>query len=384
MELAAKSQLVDGEQNLCEGGSWESLCEHLHYHVLSHLPVLNLVRASLVSKHWRSIVASPSFIHLHSKGFTPRPWFFLYGINFLVPAKSQAFAYDPYTRKWHCLPLKSFPEHDQTSLAVSSGFLYAITASTHLQICHKHDLFPEFLSLTPPMNCSRRNPIVNFVEDSISDSYKVIVCGGVSVFEDEDLAVEIFDSDAGSWEVCAGLPGEFRGSSSAHWTTSVICKGRFFVHEMYSGSTAALDLHLKTWTPVHVLRPLGVRYSYLVSCAGNLLLAGTCSIQNRGTFALWKVDEVTLDCSEIGQMPEDLYSVFESEEEDKTVNLKCVAAGEMLYVFSLAKHNGYAVVSCQVSDDKCCWMQVPTLARSVNRFDNLVGLCAPVTLKNFF
>jgi len=94
---------------------------------------------------------------------------------------------------------------------------------------------------------------------------------------------------------------------------------------IYSCFISSFDLEKRVWTLAQTLRPPGVILSFLISCQDRLVLAGTCNSSLGPSFNLWRIDERTMEFSEIAIMPQDLlYSLFDSDEDDKFASLKCV------------------------------------------------------------
>ncbi|CAL5356448.1 unnamed protein product [Camellia sinensis] len=55
-------------------------------------------------------------------------------------------------------------------------------------------------------------------------------------------------------------------------------------------------------------------FSFLVSCQDQLVLAGLCNGPRGPAFNWWKIDEKTMEFSEIAIMPQDLlYCLFDSD-----------------------------------------------------------------------
>ena len=91
-------------------------------------------------------------------------------------------------------------------------------------------------------------------------------------------------------------------------------KGKFYVFGICSCSVSCFDLNKHFWSEVQTLRPPRVLFSFLVSCQDQLVLAGLCNGPRGVSFNLWKIDENTMEFSEIPIMPQDLlYCLFDSD-----------------------------------------------------------------------
>ncbi|CAM6098891.1 unnamed protein product [Calypogeia fissa] len=364
--------------------------------ILARLPVTTLLTAGQVCKDWSALIRSRRFIEFYDKVALRKSWFFQCCVNYLCPAKNQGYGYEPETKKWHLISSQCFPTDRGNAFAGSpDGCLYSIFSLTDLS--YKRELLSNLWERAPAMHNSRNSPLLGLVESesessSATDlkSHKLIVAGGVSFFEEDDLAVEIYDSSLGSWELCQSLPVEFRGNCSRHWMTSAIAKGKFYIAEKYSGSTAVLDSDTKVWSSVKTLRPPGVVHSHLLSCQGRLLLAGSCYVNDSHSFKIWEVNEETMECGPIlaSMASELLSSCFDAGEdgqERKGEGLQCVAYGDLIYVFfpiyfrELTRDN--QVVVCDLSSgSSVSWTLLPPLPATAS-YNHVVGLTSPVKLE---
>lgn len=376
---------VDG---VCElhGGSleldWNRLNSDITEVVLSRLPVSSIVRSCIVCKHWYSLITQPSFTA--RLRVCKKPWFFLYGQNNIFLKNNQAFGFDPEANEWIRLPTSSFPQPcAEDSLAGSGGFLFATTGSDCSRFCYAPVLKSSW-KVTAPLRFSRRQPLVGVFKEG---HYGFIVVGGVrfigGLVDIEDrLAVEIYDSSKDSWELCAPLPADFRSGNSSQWLTSALLKGKFYVFGIYSGYISAFDLQHKAWGGVQIVRPPGIIFSFLLACQNNLILAGLRNGADGPMFNLWKVEEESMAFYEVGSMPQELlYSLFDSEEDDKFASLKCVGLGSLIYVFNEEHHKMYPACVCDISPKlDCTWTKVPPLPFPVNRFHKVISFCSTVAL----
>jgi hypothetical protein len=365
--------------------NFSSLSGDLTEHILSLLPIPTLIRASAVCKHWKSIISSPTF---PSEQTQTRPWFFLYGLHNTSSKNHQSFAFDPLTNLWFRLPSSSFPVPSSASSSFlgSHGFLFT-TAPTFCFSPILHRL--SYVFNTSSLNYSRVNPLLG-VFYANSNAPRFIVVGGVrfigNLVDIEDrLAVEIYDPQLNYWEICPPLPDDFRSGNSSLSLSSALFGGKFYVLGIYSCFISSFDLEKRVWTSVQTLRPPGVIFSFLISCQDRLVLAGICNSSHGPSFNLWRIDERTMEFSEIAIMPQDLlYSLFDSDEDDKFASLKCVGLGDLIYVFNEEYHKGYPACVCEISSEsgKCKWRKLPPLPIPVNKFHKVISFCSPVSLHN--
>ncbi|KAJ7961493.1 F-box/kelch-repeat protein [Quillaja saponaria] len=351
--------------------------------ILSFLPIHTLMRSSTVCKLWYSIISSPTFSPIAHNN---KPWFFLYGLHNTNSKNNQSFAFDPISNLWFCLP--TFPSEQQqqpnTSFIGTNGFFFTTAPKfSYTRILHRS------WNLTSPLRFSRINPLLG-VFDNESGLPRFIVVGGVrfigNLVDIEDrLAVEIYDPSLGSWELCPPLPADFRSGNSSFSLSSALFGGRFYVFGIYSCFVSSFDMHEHVWSEVQTLRPPGVIFSFLIACRERLVLAGICNGPLGPSFNLWKIDEKTMEFSEIAIMPRDLlYSLFDSEEDDKFASLKCVGLGDLVYVFNEEYHKIYPACFCEIDSEsgKCNWRRVPQLPLPVNKFHKVISFCSTISMHN--
>lgn len=199
------------------------------------------------------------------------------------------------------------------------------------------------------------------------------------------MDVEIYDPLLGYWELGPPLPQDFRSGNSSSSLSSALFKGRFYVFGIYSCFVSSFDLHRRVWSEVRILRPPGVVFSFLIASRETLVLAGVCNSNSpRGSsFKLWRVDERTMEFSEIGVMPHDLLlSLFDGDEDDRFASLKCVGLGDLVYVFNEDYHKMYPACVCEIHAEsgKCEWRRVPQLPSLMNRFHKVISFSSTVPL----
>ncbi|KAJ4850990.1 hypothetical protein Tsubulata_033386 [Turnera subulata] len=366
---------------------FSSLTSDMTELILSHLPVPSLLRASAVCKHWHALISSPTFPPLHPDHHR-RPWFFLHGLHNISPKNNQSFAFDPSSDSWFSLLPPS--AHDFSGTA---GFLFSTAPSFSFSPLL---INPRWLP-TSPLHYSRINPLLGVFFSRASSSPtkpSFIIVGGVrfigGLVDIEDrLAVEIYDPCTDSWDLAPPLPADFRSGNSSQTLSSALFDGRFFVFGIYSFFVSSFDLGTRVWSQVQTLRPPGVLFAFLIACQELLVLAGMCNGPRGPSFTIWRVDEKSMEFSEITIMPQDLlYGLVDYEEDDKFASLKCVGTGSLLYVFNEEYHKKYPACVCEIGkggdSSKCSWRRVPPLASTVNKFHKVISFCSTVSQRNIF
>ncbi|PON65318.1 F-box domain containing protein [Trema orientale] len=356
--------------------------------ILSYLPIPTLIRASTVCKLWYAIVSSLSFSSTTTQAHHHRnPWFFLYGLHNTSSKNNQSFAFDPVSNLWFRLPVLPTRHHQPTSSCFLGADGFFLTTAPNFAYSR---ILKRAWRVTPPLRFSRINPLLGVSDDGWRRVPRFIVVGGVrfigNLVDIEDrLAVEIYNPDSDSWDLFPPLPADFRSGNSSQSLSSALFRGRFYVFGIYSCFVSSFDLAQHVWSEVQILRPPGVVFSFLIACQDRLVLAGICNAPVGQSFNLWRIDEKTMEFSEIAIMPQDLlYSLFDSDEDDKFASLKCVGLGNLIYVFNEEYHKKYPACVCEIGGEsgKCSWRRVPQLPSPVNKFHQVISFCSTVSLHN--
>ncbi|KAF5741252.1 Galactose oxidase/kelch repeat superfamily protein isoform 1 [Tripterygium wilfordii] len=356
-----------------EYSAFTTLSDELTEHILSLLPIPSLLRASAVCNHWRSLISSPLFPHRNHL-----PWFFLLGLHNTSSKNHQSFAFDPISHSWFRLPAPTLLTSSYPPSA-SHGFLF----TTADQFSFSPVINPRWTS-TSPLRFPRINPLFAALPDSSADRFLVVggvrFIGGLVDIEDHPLATEIYNSSLNSWELCPPLPEDFVSQS----LSSALFGNRFYVFEIHSCFMSYFDLDNRVWSQIQMLRPPGVIFSFLIACKGMLVLAGMCNSPT--SLNLWKIEESTMELSEIAIMPLDLlYGLIDSEEDDKFACLKCVGMGNLIYVFNDEYHKKFPACVCEIDSVKgsCSWRRLPQLPLPVNKFHKVISFSSTVSGADF-
>lgn len=212
---------------------FRQLSDDMLEYILARLPLFPIKAAKKVCKRWETVINTPQFDILHKELGEQQPWLVCYGANHLVPSKSRSFAYDVETDAWITLPSLQFPFHNSGSLAGASGVVYAIAGPREDRLWYKLTSsasspasFGETWYETPVMGFPRSAPVVSVTLGTgrTDIGHKVVVAGGVPEFEDEHMAVEVFDSEIGKC-FCISLPMPFFEAGNlliSCWITSSV------------------------------------------------------------------------------------------------------------------------------------------------------------------
>ncbi|XP_016576211.2 F-box/kelch-repeat protein At3g24760, partial [Capsicum annuum] len=362
--------------------NWNYLSSDLTEKILSYLPIRSIIIASSVCKNWNSIITSSSFTTKISTTKN-KPWLFLCGQNSIFFKNNQAFAYDPNSNEWISLPISTLLSQD--FFIGSNGFFFS-TSSENFSF---KPIFNGIWNQTSPSRFPRCNPLVGVYYNN--DGPRFIVVGGVRfvgglVDVEDRLAVEVYNPNLDSWELCPPLPADFRSGNSSQWLCSALLRKRLYVFGIYSCFVTCFDLDEHVWSEVETLRPPGILFSFLVTCRECLVLGGLCNLQSGPSFVLWKVDEKTMqEFSEIAIMPNELMCcLFDSDEDDRFASLKCVGLGNLVYVYNEEHYKSYPACVCEFTSEfgMCSWRKLPNLPASASKFHRVVSFCSAASLDN--
>ncbi|PIN25639.1 hypothetical protein CDL12_01616 [Handroanthus impetiginosus] len=359
--------------------TWDCLGPDLTELILSYLPIPSIIRASSVCKLWNSIIRSHSFktqVSNHSKRL---PCLFIFGPNKNFIANnndSHVFAFDPDYDSW--IKLSKIILLTNNFFAASNGLFFFTTSSG------KFSFQGVVNRQTMPLGFFRYcNPLIGVYNEppDCSKPARFIAVGGIGP-ADGRLAFDIYNPHHDSWELISPhVPGTFKRSDIL--LSSALFKGKFYIRGIYSGFISSFDMEKHLWTDIQTLRPPGTLFSYLISCQGQLVLAGLCSVNCNLEFKLWKIDEKTLDFSEIGVMPGDMLSSFIGKKgiKEKLACLKCIGLGDIVYVFNEESRWSKGVCVCEIYDSgKYRWTRIPDLPQPVKNVQMVVSFSSSVSV----
>jgi len=207
---------------------------------------------------------------------------------------------------------------------------------------------------------------------------------GGRVFFPAHRAVEVFDSESGTWESYGDMPDLFLAFHDRRYMSGVVCDNKFYVSEHYIAQTNRLrihflDLYTKQWASVQLERPEGLIYLHIMAMGTTLVLVGLCADSTNEDLALklWKVDLKTLSLIQIGVMPSELTALVKYPPVsgpwtflvDENLVYFCMQKGEVVLVeVSLEEHKTY-------------WRLLPAYpdAQGLILFDCFVPFCASIS-----
>ncbi|KAL1194141.1 F-box/kelch-repeat protein [Cardamine amara subsp. amara] len=365
----------NGEEDSIDGDILES--------ILSYLPLLDLDSACQVSKSWNRAV----FFSL--RRLKSMPWLFIYSQRASPPynMSTTAMAYDPKSDQWIHLK-KTAPsspgEHVSVARSSHSTLLYALSPA---RFSFSIDAFHlTWRDVTPP-RVWRIDPIVAVVGRSL------IVAGGVSEFEDDRFAVELFDIGGDAWERCESMPDFLYESASSTWLSVAASSEKMILTEKRSGLACSFDPETKSWTKLLDFCPGECRlYSRSIGFSGNrLIMAGIVGDEeeNPTGIELWEVvsDEspMNLKFESIGSMPKACFDKLRVTDYDwPLTSITLNAVGNMVYIHNSAETGD--IVAAEIEEGKLCkWRSLPNanaIWNTSNAAERLIVACSNVSFSD--
>ncbi|KAJ9176360.1 hypothetical protein P3X46_011680 [Hevea brasiliensis] len=142
----------------------------------------------------------------------------------------------------------------------------------------------------------RTDPIVTVV------SHRVIA-GGACDFEDDPLAVEMYDLRTRMWETCESMTAIFKDSAASTWLSTVVRGNKMYVAEKSSGVAYWFDPETKSWYgPYNLCPQRNTCISAIAFADDRVILIG-----------LIGDNEQEVLCREIGEMPKQLVAKLRGE-----------------------------------------------------------------------
>lgn len=317
---------------------------------LSHVPLVDLASASLVSRPWRHAV-STSLRHSSKP-----PWLVVHVQDTVPPYSITTHAYDPLSHAWIRIRGLSV-RHVSVLRSSNSTLLYMLSPSRFAFSVDPLRLTWRHADAAPAV--WRTDPMVALV-----GGRHLVVAGGTSEYEDDPLAVEVYDVGARTWERCESMPVSLKHSASSTWLSVAVHDetGKVYVTEKRSGRSYAFGASTKAWHGAFDLCADEGGFWWVTGFAGGrLILVGLLGRAEdvRGV-KMWEVSGESLEHrKEMGEMPGRLLAKLKG-------NSPCVwsicmsAMGDFVYL-----HNPWdpeQVIQCEIVDGGCRWDSVRNAA----------------------
>ncbi|KAI3435201.1 F-box domain-containing protein [Psidium guajava] len=374
-----RTNLDDNEEDEEAGAVTVSSHSPLHGDVLeltlSHVPLVDLVPAARVSRSW-SLAVSSSLSHFRK----PKPWLLVHYQSTRSPHVVSTRAYDPRSRVW--MDLEVGPDRRQPAATLASAL-----RSSHSTLLY--GLSPARLSFSSdplhltwrhasPPSAWRVDPVVALVGS------RLVVAGGACDFEDDPLSVEVYDTQAHTWSVCASMPAPLKDSSASVWLSVAADRRRMYAMEKLTGATHAFDPEVGAWRGPYDLRPDRDAFYSVIGFAGDrLVVLGLLgNSEDVKGVKLWGSIGVGADkLEEICEMPEEL--VKELKDDNCCVSsISMCSRGDFVFVYSNSKPE--IVFWCEREDESGVWRwgtARDAAARGRNLGQRVAYTCAEVGIR---
>ncbi|WJX62027.1 hypothetical protein P8452_47067 [Trifolium repens] len=322
--------------------------------IFSLVPLIELVPSCHVSKSWNKTVFS-SLSHIKQI----KPWL----IILTQPTRANssrvniAHAYDPRSHAWIQItklqPLINKTHEISAVRSSHSTLLYKISPS---EFSFSLDALHLEWHKAPSPRVWRTDPIVARV------GKRVVVAGGVCEFEDDPLAVEMYDMEIGNWVVCPSMPTRLKSVSASTWLSVTVVGEAMFMTEKNSGLTYSFNTITMNWEgPYNLCPDESVFYSITGILSEKLTVAGLVGEPgNVKEVKLWRVkEELGSGMEEIGSMPKEMVEKLKGDSEFGSIEV--VWVGNFVYLRNTLVLE--ELVVCEVVNGNLCeWKSVKNAA----------------------
>lgn len=322
--------------------------------IFSLVPLVELVPSCHVSKSWNKTVFS-SLSHIRQI----KPWLII--LTQPTRAKSSrvsiAQAYDPRSHAWIQItklqPLITKTHEISAVRSSHSTLLYTISP---LEFSFSLDALHLEWHKAPSPRVWRTDPTVARV------GKRVVIAGGVCEFEDDPLAVEMYDMESGNWVMCPSMPTRLKSVSASTWLSVAVVGEVMFLTEKNSGVTYSFNTITMNWEGPYNLSPdESVFYSVTGILSEKLTVAGLVGEPgNVKEVKLWRVkEELGSEMEEIGSMPKEMVEKLKGDSEFGSVEV--VWVGNFVYLRNTLVLE--ELVVCEmVNGNLCEWKSVKNAA----------------------
>ncbi|KAG4163091.1 hypothetical protein ERO13_D01G149900v2 [Gossypium hirsutum] len=308
--------------------------------ILSYVPLTHLLPACFVSKTWNAAVSSSL-----SRFNKPKPWLLVHTQSIRRPHATAFFAYDPRSDIWLQINKKQPPQHVSPLRSSNSTLLHVLHPSN---FSFSIDPFHLTWHRVNPPAVWRLDPIVAMVGP------RIVVAGGACDFEDDPLAVEIYDISTRTWERTESMPATLKDSASSTWLSIAANTRTVFMMEQASGVTHSFNPDSKTWYGPFDLRPDRSIYFSVITCVGdNLIMLGLLGdAEDVNYVKLWELNGESLEFGkEIGVMPTELVEKLKGEGTSlNSIRVSCM--GGFFYIYNPGEPG--ELVALEVGEEGWC------------------------------
>ncbi|GAU41150.1 hypothetical protein TSUD_190500 [Trifolium subterraneum] len=315
---------------------------------LSHVPLIYLVPASYVSKEWNGAV-SRSLRHINPV----KPWLMVHTQNPRAPHITTTYAYDPRSLVWieiHPPQIK----HTSALRSSHSTLLYTLSPTEFsfsidpLHLTWHHASSPRVW---------RVDPIVAHMGNHI------VVAGGACDFEDDPLAVEMYDIESHNWIKCPSMPEMMKDTTTLVWLSIVVVGEFLYLMVKNTGIMYSFNCKTMMWQGPYDLRGDESVFYYAMGEVENRLVAVGIlgDAENVKGVKVWEVKvelKLGLGMVELGVMPKEMVVKLRGESGSELLNsIELVSIGNFVYVYNVLEPE--EMVVCEVlKRGGCEWWSV--------------------------
>ncbi|XP_002525399.2 F-box/kelch-repeat protein At1g23390 [Ricinus communis] len=309
--------------------------------IVTRVPLIDLLSTFQVSISWNRAVLTS--LHRFNR---IKPWLILHTQATRSPYSTAAHAYDPRSDVW--VQVQQPPISYISALRSShSTLLYMLSPSNFSFSFDPMHLM--WHNVDAPL-VWRTDPVVAVV------GHRVVVAGGTCDFEDDPLAVEIYDMKTRSWDTCESMPAFFKDSASSMWLSTAVQGNKMYVVVKSTGVAYWFDPEAKSWSGPYSLCPdTNVSCCCIGFANGRLILTGLTG-DNEGTVSsvrLWELNSESMElCKEMGEMPSLLVEKLRGEILSTVVNVM----GDFVFVISTSALD--EVLLCELGGACNSWSSV--------------------------
>lgn len=269
-----------------------------------------------------------------------------------------AHAYDPRSHAWLQItkhqPLINKTQEIPAIRSSHSTLLYTLSPS---EFTFSLDALQLEWHKAPSPRVWRTDPIVARVGNC------VVVAGGACEFEDDPLAVEMYNMESRDWVNCQSMPMTLKTSSASSWLSVAVVGETMLVTEKNSGVTYTFNTTTMDWEGPYYLRPddKSVLYTVTGTLSEKLTVAGLVGEPgNVREVKLWAVkEEIDSGMEEIGSMPKEMVEKLRGDSEFGSV--EAIWVGNLVYLRNTLVLD--ELVVCEVVNGNLCeWRSVKNAA----------------------
>lgn len=339
--------------------------------IFSLVPLIHLHPVSRVSKSWNAAVFSS--LRRFNK---PKPWLLIHTQKLRSPQTTTALAYDPRSGVWLKINQNLPPNHVSALSSSDAKLLYVLTPS---QFSFSVDPFHLTWHHVNPPSVWRSDPVVAVVGN------RIVVAGGSCDFEDDPLAVEIYNIDTHKWEKSESMPLTLKDSAASTWLSVAGDNQKIFMMEQMSGVTHSFKPNSKTWSGPYDLRPdrsiyfsaIGFRADDSLIMVG--LLGGSEKVNN---VKVWELCGESFEyCREIAVMPTELVQKLKGEGASFS-SIKVSSEADFFYIYNPGEPGELVVLDVGGGVGQCRWGSLKNAAVSDGSrvAESVVLTCSDVRL----